>query len=322
MLGSLEVVLLTAAVGIGPFGYGAGGCSTCASGYGYGGAMPADAYYGGMATVGAYPSMGAAYGSGSSMDQLYPYDAPDPWMHGYFQSMPAYGGFRYFRPYNYKHALAQSQTAGQWGISPAMPYSQQFWHRYQDKASLNPNVAQQNTAANYSAEYTRELARLRALQDFQASQARSAYGVQPAGVQPLSAAPNYNMAPAQPAGVMPSTGVYPSSPGGAAPSPVSNIGANWPAQPGPQWPGAAATYPQSMDPRYQSASSRVIDLPPPPARLNPPAYQNAAQVEQLQQQLQEQSRQIQVLQNALNQNSYQPPQLNAPSNGWNTPYGY
>ncbi len=48
--------------------------------------------------------------------QLYPYDQQDPWLHGYFQRYPAYGGFSSFRPYNYRHVFAQTQLAGTWGF--------------------------------------------------------------------------------------------------------------------------------------------------------------------------------------------------------------
>jgi hypothetical protein len=65
----------------------------------------------------------------------YPYDAADPWTHGYFQEIPAYGGFHVFRPYNYKHVLIQSQLAADWGLSPTAPYSQQFWRAYRVPAS-------------------------------------------------------------------------------------------------------------------------------------------------------------------------------------------
>jgi hypothetical protein len=65
----------------------------------------------------------------------YPYDAPEPWTHGYFQEIPAYGGFNAFRPYNYKHVQAQSQLAAEWGLAPTAPYSQQFWRAYHVPAS-------------------------------------------------------------------------------------------------------------------------------------------------------------------------------------------
>jgi hypothetical protein len=62
--------------------------------------------------------------------QLYPYDQQDPWLHGYYQRVPAYGGFASFRPYNYRHVFAQTQVATVWGASHGMPYSQQFWNKY------------------------------------------------------------------------------------------------------------------------------------------------------------------------------------------------
>ena len=86
-------------------------------------------------------SFGDVTGSGVSGgygDQLYTYEQQDPWLHGYFQEIPAYGGHHYFRPYNYKHVLSQSQTAAGFGMSPVMPYSQQFWHRYENRANLSP----------------------------------------------------------------------------------------------------------------------------------------------------------------------------------------
>ena len=62
--------------------------------------------------------------------QLYPYDQQDPWIHGYFQRYPAYGGFSSFRPYNYRHVFSQTQIAQGWGTAHGMPYSQQFWNKY------------------------------------------------------------------------------------------------------------------------------------------------------------------------------------------------
>lgn len=63
--------------------------------------------------------------------QLYPFDRQDPWLHGQFQRMPAYGGFNSFRPYNYRHVFAQTQIATSvWGAAHGQPYSQQFWNRY------------------------------------------------------------------------------------------------------------------------------------------------------------------------------------------------
>lgn len=68
----------------------------------------------------------AAYEGG----QLYAYDRQDPWLHGYFQRVPAYGGFNSFRPYNYRHVFSQTQISTAWGMPHGMPYSQQFWNRY------------------------------------------------------------------------------------------------------------------------------------------------------------------------------------------------
>ncbi len=68
-------------------------------------------------------------GAGAGVQQ-YPFDQQDPWIHGYFQRYPAYGGFSSFRPYNYRHVFSQTQIANGWGMSQGMPYSQQFWNKY------------------------------------------------------------------------------------------------------------------------------------------------------------------------------------------------
>lgn len=88
--------------------------------------------------VQTYDEVTASGVSGGYGDQLYTYEQQDPWLHGYFQEIPPYGGHHYFRPYNYKHVLSQSQTAAGFGMSPVMPYSQQFWHRYENRANLSP----------------------------------------------------------------------------------------------------------------------------------------------------------------------------------------
>lgn len=98
--------------------------------------------------------------TGSIEEELYPYDGPEPWIHGYWQEIPSYGGFAAFRPYNYKHVLSQSQTAGGWGMSAQMPYSQQFWHRYQQRAGMRATVAQSprndtNRFVNWQTPYSR-----------------------------------------------------------------------------------------------------------------------------------------------------------------------
>ncbi len=86
------------------------------------------------------------YGANGS-ETLYPYDSNEPWLHGYWQEMPYFGGFAHFRPYNYRHVLSQSQTAAGWGMNPKMPYSQQFWHPYHQQASLAPSSGYQPVPA-------------------------------------------------------------------------------------------------------------------------------------------------------------------------------
>lgn len=95
-----------------------------------------------------YPALQNAfnhYGHEGQFEQRYPFDSQQNWVHGYFQEIPAYGGHVFFRPYNYKDVMSQSQTSAGWGMSPTMPYSQQFWHRYHDQATMlklsrnNPN---------------------------------------------------------------------------------------------------------------------------------------------------------------------------------------
>ncbi len=76
------------------------------------------------------------HGFEGQFEQRYPFDSQQNWVHGYFQDIPAYGGHVFFRPYNYKDVLSQSQTSAGWGMSPTMPYSQQFWHRYHDQATM------------------------------------------------------------------------------------------------------------------------------------------------------------------------------------------
>ncbi|MCA9114004.1 MAG: hypothetical protein KDA79_02895 [Planctomycetaceae bacterium] len=129
----------------------------------YGGYQPAPdyGYQGDGAMYGGYPDATPIPGAGivtppgvnsagayaaSVTEQLYPFDAPEPWLHGYFQEIPAYGGWAAFRPYNYRHVLSQSQAAGGWGMSPQMPYSHQFWHRYQERATMANDVAQHRQA--------------------------------------------------------------------------------------------------------------------------------------------------------------------------------
>lgn len=127
---------------------------------------------------------------GGFPDELHPYDAPDAWQHGYFQEIPAYGGYGAFRPYNYKHVLAQSQAAGGWGMSPTMPYSQQFWHRYHDQAAMKEHLSRVGAA-----EYTAELARIRAQHDFAAQQRQAALSQQSPPASGALLRPGYGAQP-------------------------------------------------------------------------------------------------------------------------------
>ncbi|RMG37694.1 MAG: hypothetical protein D6725_08490 [Planctomycetota bacterium] len=125
MTSALSIVMLSSGLIAGQF------CPSCASGTVDYGGMAAPVYGGAMPTE---MIAGGGFGGGAA-GQLYPFDSPEPWLHGYFQEIPAYGGFRSFQPYNYRHVFGQVQAAAVWGMG-AMPYSQQFWHRYADRASL------------------------------------------------------------------------------------------------------------------------------------------------------------------------------------------
>lgn len=81
--------------------------------------------------------------------QLYPYDQQDPWLHGYYQRYPAYGGFASFRPYNYRHVFSQTQIASGWGSAHGMPYSQQFWNKYRS-SYLDENLHSQADSIPFS----------------------------------------------------------------------------------------------------------------------------------------------------------------------------
>lgn len=126
-------------------------CSNGSCGGG-GGASYGDSYGGyGMSYDGGMSGAPSAYATGGAFpgnEPLYPYDSQSPWMHGYFQEVPAYGGFVYFRPYNYKHVMPQSQTSAGWGMQPTMPYSHQFWHRFKQPASMSPQLSNYRTPAS------------------------------------------------------------------------------------------------------------------------------------------------------------------------------
>lgn len=91
--------------------------------------QPAVQYESNGLPIGVPETTGGMHG-----EPMQRYDAQYPWLHGYWQEIPPYSGYAAFRPYNYKHVLSQAQAAGGWGMSPKMPYSQQYWHRYRDRA--------------------------------------------------------------------------------------------------------------------------------------------------------------------------------------------
>jgi len=98
--------------------------------------LPAQDYVSdGYVTTGPEAYTGGA--SVGAMEPLYSYDDQEPWKHGYLQIMPYYGGHHTFRPYNYHHVFNQSQTAAGWGMNPVLPYSQQFWARYEAMTDLS-----------------------------------------------------------------------------------------------------------------------------------------------------------------------------------------
>lgn len=182
-------------------------------------------YYGDGQPVGPDGSMVADFSAGpdgngfGEGEQVYPYSAPMPWLHGYVKEIPAYGGFAVFRPYNYKHVLSQSQTAGGWGMSPTMPYSQQYWHQYQPQAAMSTAQLEQLGSAEYAA----EMARLKAREDYRTAGYRPVppdHQVNPMGYVTPTAATVPAPAPWGPPAAAPARGQAPShSPKTATPAP-------------------------------------------------------------------------------------------------------
>lgn len=207
MSSSLWAMAVIVALGGGPYD-----CQTCNQGGGVVGGAPVGGYggYGGMSSYGGTggglysTGMGLNGYSGSNGDTLLPFDTQEAWMHGYFQEIGAYPGYSYFRPYNYKHVFSQTDLSYRWGQPHGMPYSQQWWHRYQTRASLTPPVQVQMSQAQMN--YETEMARLRAWRDFQAEQARSTpptnyNSATPYASQPIMIDPATQAAMEQQAGV-------------------------------------------------------------------------------------------------------------------------
>ena len=109
---------------------------------------PGTSQYGGGAVYAA-PDSTQAFQTG---DPTYPYDYEPNWVHGYIQEIPSYGGYRLFRPYNYKHVMPQSQVSAAWGNSPNMPYSHQYFDRVSGRQTvmfgLPSNVARNSQDVN------------------------------------------------------------------------------------------------------------------------------------------------------------------------------
>ncbi len=72
----------------------------------------------------------SSYGA---QETLFRYDDQEPWKHGWKKQMNYHEGWHSFRPYNYHHVFGQTQAAAAWGQQ--MPYSQQWWHRYQSPSA-------------------------------------------------------------------------------------------------------------------------------------------------------------------------------------------
>ena len=172
-MSTTALLTLTAALSLGQLPYGGAYTPYGGAAAGYGAAAGGATYGGGGGGAG-----GVRFGA----EELYQFDAYDNWVHGHFQEMPAYGGFHLFRPYNYKHLLSQSQVAGGWGMSPTMPYSQEYFRRAREHAMQDMRQAPANVSRP-------ELARVRDPRELQqtaqtASELpRQGYGdnTQPAG---------------------------------------------------------------------------------------------------------------------------------------------
>ena len=161
-----------------------------------------EGYPAGVQSAPYVSAVGGIYG-----DELYPYDAQYPWLHGYFQEMPSYGGYKSFRPYNYKHIFSQSKTAAGWGLSPQMPYSQQFWHRYQYRASMEHQLSKNKAVEKL--EYAKEIARLKARLEFEKSQSLLKQQQFQNGVQQISSETVVPAGGPNPKNLSPATSQFP-----------------------------------------------------------------------------------------------------------------
>ena len=154
MSGNFIALLVAASLGqfpqAGPVGPGYGG--GYGGGGGGGGGGPGTSQYGGGAVYAA-PDSTQAFGTG---DPTHPYDFEPNWAHGYFQEIPAYGGYHLFRPYNYKHVMPQSQVSAAWGNAANMPYSHQYFDRVSGKQTVfqgQPSNMARTTSADVNARF-------------------------------------------------------------------------------------------------------------------------------------------------------------------------
>jgi len=276
---SVLVWTVTVAATLGQFPL--GGCRNCGPG---GGGMIYDGAVAGAPVMQAGLSGDGATANGSSYghEQLYPFDAYDNWVHGHWQDIPAYGGYHFFRPYNYKHLLSQSQVAGGWGMSPQYPYSHEYFRRgrehsanHRSPEALTSQQVQRNTLEN-------SLARMR--QQRYEELPDAALGAD------LYTDPNGQTFPVS---------SYPPAPGRVLPIQQTQVSGDdrfRPVQP------AAAYDPQSF-------SAPVLNGP---GSFTPPQSDRDAQVEALQEQVRQQNQRLQLLQQQLERQQAQPQAHSAP----------
>lgn len=244
MLSSMLVALSLATLGQ---------CTTCGP-MDFSPGAGAGSWSAGAGGMSGYDSVSAGGGGGN--DQLYPFDSPEPWLHGYFQEMPAYGGHASFRPHNYKHVLAQSQMAGRWGINPTMAYAHQWYHRYRNRSGMHPG--------------------------FGASQASTGQpGYQNmAQAAPTPGAAAYQMAQAQASSIS------------AAQQALQQSAAIQRGYPGTQIPGIGTPYYERSElPRGGTALAAAVQYDEKFDRLQDQLEQQTFQMQLLQQQLQERQNQ-------------------------------
>ena len=137
--------LLALTVAASPGQCGPGGCGV-GGGMAFSPGMASGSFVAGQGGF-SNPYDSVSAGGGGGGDQLYPFDSPEPWLHGYFQELPAHSGYSSFRPHNYKHVLAQMEVAGRWGMSPVMAYSHQWYHKYRQRSGMHPNFGMGGSAS-------------------------------------------------------------------------------------------------------------------------------------------------------------------------------